>query len=365
MGAATRDAQRLDPARFEGVVDGQRVGLFELCAGDGLRLSVCNHGARVLQLLVPDHRGDLLDVVLGYDSLAQVLQGLPSMGAFIGRYANRIAQARLPWQGASWALAANHGPHCLHGGPRGSRHQVFEVTGYEAQSLQLRWVFQEVDDGFPGDVLLELGYSLPGDGRVVIDYRASVYGRATVLSLTGHTFFNLGGQATTDILGHELALDADAFLVLDDGQIPTGEIAMLAPAGFDGQTPRVLADWLTARDRAGRLLWPRGLDHCFIEARGAGEGHRLRRMAHVQCPQSGVGLEVWSDAKALQAYAGGGLDASLPGHAGKFSRVYGRFAGLCLEPQARPDSPNHPDWPSVWHAPGSVLRGRIEYRFRS
>lgn len=344
------------PEAFRGPAGGRPVDLFHLGTPGGLKAAVCNHGARLLGLVVPGRDGQWHDVVLGYDSLAQMLGGMASMGAVIGRFANRIAQARFTLDGQVHALAANDGPHCLHGGPGGSRHQVFEVSAQGPDTLGLCWTFHEAEDGFPGDALLSVDYRLRDPGVLEIRWRAQALDRATVLNITAHPFFNLEGQASTNVRGHRVQIDAGHYLPVDAQRIPTGEIAAVDGTPFD------LREGATLQEALSRLPAGGGFDHCHVFP-DAAEGGPLHRCARVEAPGSGISMEVWSDAPGLQFFTASGFDGSLPRHAGKGGRVYQREAGLCLEPQGLPDAPNRPNFPSAVLRPGVPRSGHIEYRF--
>ncbi len=340
----------LDPSRFIHGEPGQSV-LFPIATPGGLRASVCAHGARLLQLLVADREGRPRDVVLGYDSLERVLGGVPSLGAFIGRYANRIGNARFALEGRRWQLMANDGTHCIHGGPMGSRHQMFRLVSRSAQSVTLGWTFREDEDGFPGDVDLAVCYALSDPGTLSIRWEAQVTGRSTVLNFTPHPFFNLEGDGWGSPGSTLLQIDAGQVLRLDASRLPTGDIDPVAggPLDFrDGQT----------LDAARQALGS-GIDHCLVLAPGAG----LRRMARAQAPGSGLCMELWSDAPAIQVYSGHGLSGDLPSCLGKAGRLYGPGAGFCLEPQQFPDAPNQPHFPSTVVPVGETRGGTIEYRF--
>ncbi len=349
----------LDPARFEGLVKGRRVGLCQLASPGGLRAAVCNHGARLLQLVVPDRDGGWRDVVLGHDSLPQLLDGMASMGAFVGRFANRIARARLALDGQDWQLPANDGANCLHGGPEGSRYQVFDIISQAADQVVMRWTFRQADDGFPGDAELTVTYRLRDPGVLAIDWEARALDRATVLNVTAHPFFNLEGAGTPHARDHRIAVEAARYLPVDAQRIPTGEMAPVADTAFD------LRDGPTLAEALARLPAGTGFDHCYVmdasvDATGSGS---LRRMARAQAPGSGIEMAVWSDAPGLQFFSASGFDGSLPRHAGKGGQVYQREAGFCLEPQGLPDAPNQPGFPDATMRPGEPRRGRIEYRF--
>lgn len=342
----------LDPAQFCFGQDRQP-GLLLLQTSGGLRAAVCVQGARLLQLIVPDRNGQPRDVVLGYDSLAGVQDGLASLGAFVGRYANRIGQARFALDGTTWQVPANDGAHCLHGGPGGSRHQMFELLSLSTHQVTLGWVFRETQDGFPGDVTLTLRYTLSDPGTLAITWEAQVSGRATVLNFTPHPYFNLEGDGLGDPGQTHLQVAASHVLRIDASRVPTGHIDPVEGGPLDFRQGQRLAD-------AAQALGT-GVDHCLVLDVAPAPG--LRQAARAQAPGSGIAMEVWCDAPALQVYSGHGIDGSLPRCLGKEGRVYGPAAGFCLEPQQFPDAPNHPHFPSTRVEAGAVSRGTVEYRF--
>lgn len=353
----------LDARRFEGSVDGRAVRLFTLRGPDGLQVAVCNLGAKFLQILVPDARarGGCVDVALGHDSLAQLQSGMPSVGAFIGRYANRIAGARFTLDGRTHRLTANEGAHCLHGGAVGSRHRVFEARQSAPDRLDLALDFEDGEQGFPGRLHLDLVYRLQAPMTLVMEFSARCEGHATVASFTSHGFFNLAGHAAGDVRGHRFTIAAERFLPVDATRIPHGPPAPVAGRAFDFRAGRTLAQALAMDDAQLDVAPPRGIDHAFVTpVRTPGQA---QLQARVEEPASGRWMEVWSSEPSLQFYAGAALDGSCPKHAGKDGAVYGPFAGFCLEPQQYPDAPNRPDFPGTVLRPGQTRRGRIEYRF--
>ncbi len=348
----------LEPEAFAGHVDGREVCL-HILRSPHLQAAVCNHGARLLQLVVPDRFGQPRDVVLGHDSLAQLLAGMPSVGAFIGRYANRIARGHFQIDGQSYQLPVNEGPNCLHGGPGGSRHRVFSVLGREERRLRLGWCFRTENDGFPGEVDLVLEYALEG-ASLLVSYTASVRLAATPLSLTCHPFFNLEGSETASALDHRLQILADAFVPVDQGRIPQGHLEPVAGTAFDFRQARSVRDALAQDHSQLRLGAARGFDHAFSTP---GKPGLARLQARLIGPGSGITMEVWSDAPSLQFYSGAALDGQLPRHAGKHGQIYRSGAALCLEPQQFPDAPNQALFPPCIYRPGQQLRGQMEYRF--
>ncbi len=346
----------LESARFAGQVAHREVGLYVI-QSQALQVAICNHGARVLQVITPDRDGTPQDVVLGFDSLPQLLSGMPSMGAFIGRFANRIAKARFVVDGHPHRLPANDGVNCLHGGPAGSRFQVFELLAHTPNQLSLGWTFEEADDGFPGDVRLELHYRVEGSA-LRIDHTARVSRAATPLNFTSHAFFNLEGQGAQDVLDHELQLAADRFLPVNRGRIPTGQLLPVEGTAFDFGRPRRLREALAQGHAQLSVGGPAGFDHCMVDGRSD-----WRCQARVWAARTGIAMEVWSDAPGLQLYSAAPMDGSLPRHAGKGGRAYGPSAGLCLEPQGLPDAPNQPGFPRAVFEPGEVVHGRMAYCF--
>lgn len=348
----------LSPEAFEGQVDGEAVGLFCL-ASTRLRACFSNHGARLLQLIVPDRSGLPRDVVLGFDSLMQMQGGLPSLGAFIGRHANRIAHSRFAIGSRRYHLPANDGPHCLHGGPGGSRHRVFRVREHRYDRLKLSHHFRSADDGFPGAVELQLEYRL-AESALIVSYSARVSGAPTPLSLSAHPFFNLEGEEADSALDHELQILADEFVPVDAELLPLGHFEPVAASAFDFRRLRPLREALAQGHPQLRHGAVRGFDHAY---RLSGPAGRLRLQARLRAPGSGISMEVHADAPCLQFYSAASMDGSRPRHAGKHGRVHGHSAGLCLEPQQFPDAPNQPQFPSSIVHPGERVQGRIEYRF--
>ena len=328
----------LDPARFEGEVDGRRTGLYRLNNGQGLSVAITNLGAKVLELQVPDRHGQTDNVVLGYPSLADVLAGSPSMGAFIAPYAGRIGHARFTAHGRTCTLGANDGPHCLHGGPAGSRHRVFEVLHHDARTLQLRLVLPAHDTGWPADLRLDLSYQVDDDQALRMVYRVSSDGAACPVSVTSHAFFNLAGAAAPTVDDHWLQLWADETLVATPDNVATGERLSLAGHRLDLRAPRRLGD-----------LGP--VDSAFVLSAPAAPGEG-RWCARLGCDATGRVMDTWSTEPVLQLYTGDKLPVPHPPR-----------AGVCLEPQHYPNAPNCQALPVQWAEPGRPVRGSTRYRF--
>jgi aldose 1-epimerase len=354
---ATDAPQPLLRERWQGHVDGLPVDLFTLSNATGMTVRATNWGAKIMQILVPDRHGRVGDVALGYDSLAEAQTGQSSMGAFIGRYANRIAGGRFDLDGATYQLSRNEGDNHLHGGTRGSRYLVFEAEQVDTATLRLRYSYADGQDGYPGTLDSEVEYHVSPDNELVISYSAET-DRATVVNFTSHVFFNLRDDAG-DILDHILTIDADAFTPVSPAMLPTGEIRPVRGTPFDFTQPTAIGARIDESDT--QLVQADGYDVNYVLNRRSGNG--LARAARVVEPQSGRVMEVLTTEPGLQFFSGNKLTGAVPRDRGKNGRLYGRRHGFCLEPQHFPDSPNHPQFPSTVLRPGQRYTGRIVYRF--
>ncbi len=352
---------------FQALLQGRAVDLYTLRNAAGACARICNLGARLQQVLVPDRQGRLGDVLLGYRRLDDVLQDGSWQGAFVGRYANRIAGARLALDGERFTLPANDGANLLHGGAAGCARQVFDVLEVSDTRLALAYRFHSTADGFPGDMDLRLDYTLGEDNTLAIAWQARALERSTVASFTSHGYFNLSAQGGATVLDHLLQMDADAVLEVDAAQLPTGRLLPVAGTAFEFRQPRALGDdgWRSHPGFDGPAqydhYWVRPTAHGANDAHPAPAGGTLARMAIVRHPASGRSLQVWSTEPGLQVYAGHALHHNPL--ADKQGLRLPRHGGLCLEPSRYPDAPNQPGFPSARVAAGEVYAGRIEYRF--
>lgn len=359
---STPDASLLlDPARFAREIDGKPVRLFTLRNQRGMAVCVTNYGAKIEQVLVPDRSGSFDDVVLGYESIEGVVGGSPSVGAFIGRYAGRIENARFTLGGIEHQLAANNGPHCLHGGLRGSRFQVFDAVQHNPSSVEMRYVFADGEEGFPGTLALRLMYSVTEDNELVLDYDAVALDAPTVANFTTHAFFNLEGMGSMhsdSALGHEVMINASRYFGMSPELTATGTLLPVEETPFDFRRPVVLDARVRNPPTAGDVA---GYDDCFaIDHPADGE---LALCARVSAPASGRVMEVWSTEPAMQFYTGMLAGEPLAGGPGKGGRRYVQQQSLCFEPQGYPNAPNVPAFPSAVHEPGQARTGRTLYRF--
>jgi aldose 1-epimerase len=340
-----------------GAVQGSSVELYTLTNAHGIEVRCTNYGGIIVSLRVPDKRGRLDDIVLGFDKLQGYLQKQPYFGAIIGRYANRIARAQFELDGVRYPLAANNGPNSLHGGNKGFDKVVWKAEPFEIPEdagLVFTYVSKDGEEGYPGNLNVKVTYTLTDQDELIFDYEATT-DKATPVNLTQHTYFNLAGEDRSDILGHELTLNADRFTPVDKNLIPTGELRAVKNTPMDFTTPTTIGARIHENDE--QLVLARGYDHNFV-IRRKGPGPELA--AHVREPETGRVMEVFTTEPGVQFYSGNSLNGTVTGKQG---HVYQQRFGFCLETQHFPDSPNHPDFPSTILKPGQVYRSRTIYKF--
>jgi aldose 1-epimerase len=334
---------------------GEEVELHAL-ESSSLRVEIVTYGAALVGIAAPDRTGHRDNVVLALPSLATYIAHGGYLGAVVGRYANRIAGSSFVLDGVTHRLAANEGTNCLHGGRAGFDKAVWRVVGHAdgpEPRLTLAHVSPDGDQGFPGTVEATVTYAVSGP-TLRIMYAATTT-RPTVLNLTNHAYFNLGGAACADVLGHELTIAADAFTPVDAELLPTGEVRAVDGTPFDFRDAHPLGSRIATPDP--QLEAAGGYDHNFV-LRRSGEG--LQLAARVREPRSGRVLEVHTTEPGLQVYSGNFLDGTLRGPDG---RAFGRHAGFCLETQHFPDSPNQPGFPSTVLRLGERFESTTELRF--
>jgi aldose 1-epimerase len=341
---------------FGTLPDGTAVTAFRL-RSDDLEVSVLDYGGVVQSVLAPDRDGDRADVVLGFDAAEAYATRSPYFGALVGRYANRLANARFLLDGHEYRLEANNGPNTLHGGVRGFDKQRWEAEELGATGVRLSLVSPGGDEGFPGRLAVTVTYTLAADS-LRIDYEArneeASGGLATIVNLTNHSYWNLAGEGSGSVAEHELQLHASRYTPIDPTSIPTGELAPVDGTPFDFRTPTpVGARWRQGHEQ---LAHAGGYDHNYAldgVAGGAPERDGLGLAAVVRDPGSGRVLEVWTDQPGVQFYSGNQLTGQLRGKSG---RLYRAGDALCLETQHFPDSPHHPEFPSTRLGPQETFR---------
>lgn len=349
-------AEPLAADRYRGTIHGKPVALFTLRNAAGMTVCATNWGAKIMQILVPDRDGRLGDVALGYDSLADAQTGQSSMGAFIGRYANRITAGQFRLDGQTYQLSCNDGANHLHGGTKGSRHVVFDAEQVDAATLRLRYRYADGEEGYPGTVESDVEYHVSATNELVISYSAQT-DRATVVNFTSHVFFNLRGD-DGDILDHRLTIHADAITPVNAAMLPTGEIRPVHGTPYDFTLPMTIGARIDEDDM--QLMQADGYDINYVLRP---RNTAVAPVARLADPFSGRIMDVLTTEPGLQFFSGNKLTGAEPRDRGKDGRLYGRRHGLCLEPQHFPDSPNHPHFPSTVLRPGERYTGRIVYRF--
>jgi aldose 1-epimerase len=344
-------------APFGTLPDGTGVEMVVLTNARGMEVRAITYGGIIVAIRVPDRDGRLADVVLGYDTLDGYVAKNPYFGCITGRYANRIAKARFTLDGRVYQLAANDGPNHLHGGWRGFDKVVWRAEPFaDARGAGVRFSRASPDgeEGYPGTLDVRVTYHLSDENALRVDYEATT-DKPTPVNLTQHSYFNLAGEGSGDVLGHVLTIDADRYTPVDETLIPTGEIASVDGTPFDFRTPTPIGARIDADHE--QLRKGRGYDHNFV-LRRSGDG--LVRAARVVEPRSGRTLEVLTTEPGLQFYSGNFLDGSIRGKAG---HVYGPRSGFCLETQHFPDAPNQPRFPSTILRPGARYRSTTVFRF--
>jgi len=347
----------LTSAPFGQDSSGTAIELYTLQNRNGMEARIATYGGIVVYLSAPDRNGQYADVVLGYGTLDGYLRDSPYFGALIGRYGNRIRAGKFSLGTKHYVLATNNGPNSLHGGVKGFDKVVWKVAKAEVTSegpqLTLTYSSHDGEEGFPGNLAVTAVYTLTHANALRLDFTATT-DKVTVVNLTQHSYFNLRGQG--DVLAHVLQINADHFTPVDETLIPTGEIRSVTSTPFDFRAPTPIGLRVNADDE--QLRFGKGYDHNWVVNNY--QPGVLAKQGSVYEPETGRVLEVLSTEPGLQFYGGNFLDGSIKGKGG---RVYGLRTGFCMEPQHFPDSPNHPDFPSVVLKPGETYRNTIVYRF--
>jgi aldose 1-epimerase len=336
--------------------DGKAVELYTLTNTHGIQVRVMTYGGIIVSIQTPDKKGRFADITLGFDTLAGYLAKNFYFGALVGRYGNRIGNAKFTLDGKEYTLAKNNGPNTLHGGLKG-----FDKVVWEAQSFQksaevgviLKYTSSDGEEGYPGTLHVTVTYTLNDKNEFSIDYQATT-DKATPINLTNHTYFNLAGEGSGSILGEELMLNADHFTPVDATLIPTGKIASVKGTPFDFTQPTPIGARIN--DKYEQMVFGGGYDHNFVINR---QGPGMVLAARVYDPTSGRVLEVDTTEPGVQFYTGNFLD----GTPGKHGHIYKARDAYCLETQHYPDSPNKPGFPSTILKPGQTYHSTTVWRF--
>lgn len=334
--------------------DGEDVDIYTLTNDRGMEAKIATYGGILVSLTAPDRNGKYDDVVLGFEYLENYFRFSPFFGCIVGRYANRIANAKFRLNDAEYALAANDGPNSLHGGKKGFDKVVWrasEIATSDAASLALGYTSKDGEEGYPGTLSVIVVYTLMNDNSLRIDYTATTT-KDTVLNLTNHSYFNLAGAG--DILGHQLMLNADQFTPANATLIPTGELASVEGTPLDFRQLTTIGDRIN--DPHEQMVRGKGYDHNFVVR---GEAGVLRPAARVVEPKTGRLMDVSTTEPGVQFYSGNFMTEVV----GKRGQIYNYRGGLCLETQHFPDSPNQPNFPSTVLRPGQTFKSTTVFAF--
>lgn len=334
-----------------GTFEGKPVIEYAITNASGMQVCIINYGGAISRITTPDNKGEMGDVVLGFDNLDGFLQkGNPYFGGLIGRYGNRIAKATFSLDGKQYTLAANNGVNALHGGNKGYDKVYWNIEKQAGDSsLKLTYTSPDGEEGYPGTLKMEVIYTLTSANELKIEYTANT-DKATPVNLTSHAYFNLSAGADSTILGHELMMKAAQYTPVDSTLIPTGKIDAVAGGPMDFNTPKLIG-----RDIANV---PGGYDHNWVLSRSGSGLELAARLVH---PGSGRVMEVYTTEPGLQFYSGNFLDGTLTNTKG--GKKYVWHGALCLETQHFPDSPNQPAFPSTIVKPGETYRHTCVYKF--
>ena len=346
---------QISVAPFGTIPDGTPVKIFTLRNTKGMEARISNYGGLIVSLKVPDKKGQLGDVVLGYDNLDAYIKKSPFFGVIVGRYANRIAGGKFVLDGKAYSLFVNNGPNSLHGGKIGFDKKVWEaktILTSDGPALELKYLSKDGEEGYPGNLEVTAIYRITEQNELRLELSAKT-DKKTVINLTQHTYFNLAGSG--DVLKHEVTINADRFTPVDANLIPTGELKPVTGTPFDFTKSTPIGARIDNDDL--QLKLGKGYDHNYVLNKPEG---KLAVASRIYEPTSGRVLEVMTTEPGVQFYTANYLDGTITGKEG---HVYQARNGFCFEPQRFPDTPNKPSFPSAVLKPGEIYQHTIVYKF--
>lgn len=347
----------IEPKVFDTIIDNQKVALYTLESGNGLTMQVTNYGGRIVSLWVPDKDGKYEDVVLGFDNIEKYInnEGERFLGPVIGRYANRIAKATFELDGVTYQLPANDNGNCLHGGLKGFDSHVWTVDSVGKNQIIMSYTSPDGDEGFPGNVNVQMTYSLTQDNELEIKYKATT-DKPTHINLTNHSHFNLKGAGNGDILDQILTVNASNITPVDSLLIPTGEIASVENTPFDFRKATAIGQRIN--DDNDQLKKGKGYDHNWVVDKK--DSSTVELIATLYDPTSGRVMEVLTDQPGVQIYTGNFFTGKV---IGKYGKPLLHRGAIAMEVQKFPDTPNQPNFPATRVNPGETYQQTCVYKF--
>ena len=342
---------------FQKTIDGKVTNLY-LLKNDQIKVYITNYGGRIVSLLTPDRSGQIGDVVLGFKSIDDYLSANgPYHGALIGRVGNRIAKGKFKLGSETYSLPINNNENHLHGGPEGFNNQVWEVKAADDSSITMNYFSSDGEMGYPGNLDVEVMYSLNDENELLITYKATT-DKSTPVNLTNHAFFNLAGEANGTINDHLLKLNADHFTPVDKTLIPLGENRSVEGTPFDFRIPKTIGRDLNLQETDLQMEYGGGYDHNFVLNKE--KDGEMSLAAYVIDPKSGRRMDIFTEEPGIQFYGGNFMDGS---DIGKYGKNFLYRESFALETQHFPDSPNQPSFPNTILNPGEVYQSKSAYKF--
>lgn len=345
----------LDKKKFETELNGKKTDLYVLTNPKGMEVCITNLGGRIVSMMVPDKKGVMTDVVLGFDSIQDYINVDSNYGAIIGRYGNRIGNGTFEIDGVTYNLPKNNFGHTLHGGNKGFHTVVFDAKQLSDNVLELTYLSKDGEEGFPGNLNVKVTYILNEDNAIEIKYEAET-DKPTVVNLTNHSYFNMDGDPNITNLDWMLTLHADQYTPIDSTFMTTGEILTVENTPMDFRTPTRIGERIDDISFV-QLLYGKGYDHNWVLNTG---GDISKVAATVESPKSGIVMDVYTTEPGVQFYAGNFMNGT---DTGKKGIVYKHRTAVCLETQKYPDTPNKKDWPTTTLRPGEKYTGETIYKF--
>ncbi len=337
---------------FENHINGKNSHLFILENTTGMKIALTDYGARLVSVLVPDKKGDLVDVVLGFDSIKKYMDAKEQYhGATVGRVCNRIANGSFSLHDKQYKLTQNNRHNTLHGGKDGFHTKIWDRQLSFENRIDFYYISPDNEEGFPGEVKVNVSYELTNKNEIIIKFRA-LSNKDTVLNLTNHAYFNLNGEGSGDILGHLLHIDSKEFLPVDKNQIPLGYSSPVEKTTFDFTVPKRIGKDINAEEE--QLKFTKGYDHSFVN-----NNPLSTPIATAYTEESGIQLQVLTDLPTLHLYTGNFLEND----EGKSGNHYTNYGGFCLEAQHYIDSPNQKNFPKIELKANEEYRNTIVYKF--